>query len=159
MRPWRDWFKSNYTCFLERSLDVMREDHARQIRRITEENDKRLDDLKTAHAAERNHVIEENQKLLDELTKVRYVEKPALQSIKIGEDNTPPPTPSEIPQGTPWQRVQRKYALEQEAEAARKYVKPAEAPVPGVEGAPDGSVREGRVEAPLGKPSVDARPA
>ena len=31
MRPWRDWFKSNYVVFLERQVEMLRTDHALEI--------------------------------------------------------------------------------------------------------------------------------
>jgi hypothetical protein len=110
-------------------------------------------DLKKAHARELNRVISENQRLWDELTKVRYVETPALQRIQIGEDKTPPPTPSEDLGGlTPWERVRAKYIKEQEMQATRRYTTPAVSPDE-AGGTTDGSVREGRIETPQRQPS------
>jgi|GEM_PF-2739184 len=113
-------------------------------------------ELKKAHADELKRVIEEKQKLWDELTKVRYVETPALRQVQVNttEDSAPPPSPKlETPVGTPWQRVQRFYAEQQEAAARTRFTKPAEAPVKGETNGNDG---EGRDSAPLGKPSSNA---
>lgn len=106
-------------------------------------------ELKKAHAEELSRVIQENKKFWDELTKVRYVETPALRQVQLEEDRQPPPSPmTEIPVGTPWQRVQARYMKEQEEEARRRFVKPANAPV---EGAANGDDGERRDSAPLGE--------
>lgn len=110
-------------------------------------------ELKKAHAEELKRVIEEKQKLWDELTKVRYVETPALRQVQVNseKDDSAPPSPKfETPVGTPWQRVQKFYADQEERAAKVRLTKPAETPV---EGAQHGDAGDGRNSAPLGEPS------
>ena len=134
-----DVFTSRHTKFLEKEIERIRAEHKEE-----------LAGLKKVYEQQLSHAINENQKIFDELTKVRYVEQPALRNVHIGEDKTPPPKPSEqSEQGTPWQRVQRRYAQEQEMADKIRLTKPAEAPVG--EGESNGSLREGRIEAPLGQ--------
>lgn len=149
----RIW-KSNHVEWLEHTVVARDLQHATEIRTLREDFAQELQRLEKAHAEHLRYVIEENQKLRDDLDRTRLLLNPALQSVELPKERTEPPKPtaeSEI--GTPWQRLQRRHALNmielEKAERAKVNVVPV---APAVEGEHDGSVREGRIEAPLGEP-------
>ena len=110
-------------------------------------------ELKTAHAAELARVITESEKLRDDMDRLRLLITPALQGVELPKERTAPQPPSDIPTGTPWQRVQKREILKQEQDWARKHTKPAAAPL---EGESNGISSERRVDAPLGGESKPA---
>jgi len=108
-------------------------------------------ELKKAHAEELNHVIEENQKLRDDMDRLRLLVTPALQNVELPKERSAPPPPrTDVFVGTPWQRIQAREMQKQDEAATRKHVRPADYPL---EGEPNGSSSEGRVDAPLGRES------
>lgn len=119
-------------------------------------------ELKSAHAAELNRVIEENQRLKDDLDRFRLLLTPALQTVELPKEReareaAAPEPASEVFQGTPFQRLAKQVIAEQEKAAktgSRKYVKPADAPLP--QGESHGVSSEGRIDASLGGASKPA---
>src|SRR5689334_8396384 len=101
---WTKIFRSRHTIWLEQELLEMTARHAAamlQMQKKHEEEISRIEslnqtiqfeamrertELKKAHAEELNRAIEEKRKMFDELTKVRYVEKPALAQVQIGDE-------------------------------------------------------------------------
>lgn len=111
-------------------------------------------ELKKAHAEELNRVIEENQKLRDDIDRIRLLLTPALQNVELPKERSASPPPmTPVFTGTPWQRVQQREMAKQDAVAAAKHTKPAEAPLGGES---HGSSSERRVDAPLGGESKPA---
>jgi hypothetical protein len=165
---WRDFWKSSRVKWLENELVANKLLHSNQMRDLREAHDLEVARLQSVHESAREllekahadhlrYVIEENQKLRDDLDRTRLLLNPALQSVELPKERTEPPKPTEESEiGTPWQRLQRRHAHEMmeldKAERAKKSA-PILVPVaPAVEGEHDGSVREGRNEAPLGQP-------
>ena len=108
-----------------------------------------LAELKSSHATELIRVIEDKQRIWDELTKVRYVQTPALQNVRLEEDKTPPPSPQSSEYlGTPWQQVLARYEKEQQRADRVRYTAPVAA-----QGDANGMDSTGRIEPPLGQPS------
>lgn len=169
---WTRIFRSHHTEWLENEILEMairhqahtlwlQENHEKEIARLEALNlDAKVEalrersDLKKAHAQELSRVIEDNQKLHDDLDRTRLFLTPALQSVSLGTeaDRSSPPTPENVPTGTPWQRILNREMKKQEDEAKQRLTKPADAPV----GGSDGSNSEGRVEAPLSEQSQPA---
>lgn len=168
---WNGIFRSRHVVWLERELLEMvrrhmvamlelNKKHEEEISRIESLNQtiqfeamRERTELKKAHAEELSRVIQENKKLWDELTKVRYVETPALRQVQVNseKDDSAPPSPRlEAPVGTPWQRVQKFYAEQEERAAKVRFTKPAGTPV---EGETHGNDSDGRQSTPLGEPS------
>lgn len=110
-------------------------------------------ELKKAHAEELSRVIEENQRLKDDLDRFRLLLTPALQSVELPKEReareaTTPEPREEVFQGTPFQRMAKKFLAEQEKSSGKRYVRPADAPL--AQGESHGSTSEGRVDASLG---------
>ena len=102
---WRDWFKSAHTVWLEREIEQ----------------------LKKAHAQELSYVRTDNDKLRDELQRTRMLITPGLQGISLPhEEHDAPPEVSNVPTGTPWQRIKARMwdeelaRVRKEAEAAKE---------------------------------------
>lgn len=113
-------------------LDRLETRHAAEIQRIESLNQtiqyeamRELTEVKRAHAEELSRAINNLQKTQDELTKVRYVLNPALQTVDLEPDRTPPPSPSKkVFRGTPWQQVQQREMQLQDEEAAKRLTTP-----------------------------------
>lgn len=140
---WRDWFTSRHTQFLElqlrdtiiryeRELNEQRILHGREIDSLA----RVYTELKNAHAQQVSYVIQENAKLRDDLDRTRLFLTPALQSVQLRQDDSQPPPPSEVPTGTPWQRVLARELKAQEEQD--KFRKETTASVNGVPSAVDG---------------------
>lgn len=143
---WKNIFR--HTLWLEQECLRLREDHLRQI-----------DDLKKGYAAQVSYVIEENQRLKDDLDRFRLLLTPALQTVELPKEReareaAAPEPVEEIFTGTPFQRMAKKFLAEQEKSASKRFVKPADAPLP--QGESHGSTSEGRVDASLGGKSKPA---
>lgn len=166
-------FRSHHTEWMENQLvetvikyeayvQRLDENHEKEIARIEAMNldakvqaMRELSDLKKAHAQELSRVIEDNQRLRDDLERTRLYLTPALQSVSLGKetDRSSPPSPADVPTGTPWQRILRREIQKQEEEAKQRLTKPADAPVGG---SSNGSDSEGRNEAPQREQSQPA---
>lgn len=158
-------FRNRHVEWLEREILEMaarhaaadlqaQEKHREDIARIQSLNEtiqyeamRELAEVKKSHAAELNRVIEENQRLREDAKRLQLLVIPALKNIELEPDKTPPPSPSEVFAGTPWQRVLAREIAAQEKAARDRFTRPVPA-----EGATDGSSSEGRDEAPLGEP-------
>ena len=136
---WTRFFRSHHSEWLEEQFEKLKADHLREI-----------EDLKKAHAIELNRAIEDNARLREEAERIRLYLTPALQSVQLEPDRSAPPLPAEVPTGTPWMRILKREIARQEAEAAARVTKPAEAPV---KGESNGNAGEGRIEAPLSESS------
>jgi hypothetical protein len=115
---WTNIFRSRHSIWLEEQLREVRSQHEQELARVESLNQtiqfeamRERVELKKAHAAELTRVIEENQKLRDDLDRVRLLLTPALQSVELPKERTEPPKPTEIPVGTPWQRVQQEHRM------------------------------------------------
>jgi hypothetical protein len=140
---WRKLFLSHHSEWLEEQFEKLKVSHLRE-----------LEDLKKAHAEELKRAIEDNARLRDETERMRIYLTPALQSVSTVPDNSAPPSPApDAYTGTPWQRILKREIARQEAEAAARLTKPADAPV---KGESNGNAGEGRNEAPLREPSASA---
>lgn len=153
---WRNFWKSSHVEWLEQTVAALKMQANADVRDLRADHEKEIARLEKAHGEHLRYVIEENQKLRDDLDRTRLLLNPALQSVELPRERTEPPKPTEESEiGTPWQRLQRRHAHEMmeldKAERAKTSV-PILVPVaPAVEGENNGSVREGRVEAPLGQ--------
>lgn len=117
---WRNLFTSRHTLWLEQEFE----------------------NLKKAHAIELAHAITEADRYRDEAQRLRLYLTPALQNVQLDPDRSAPPSPAQdVDTGTPWMRILRKAQREQEEEAARKFTKPADAPVKGESNGNDGERR------------------
>jgi hypothetical protein len=87
-------FASRHTIWLEQELEKQEQRHREEIARIEK-----------AHALEIERAITISNELRDELTRTRYLLTPALQSVSLEPDNTPPAALSDENVGTPWQRI------------------------------------------------------
>jgi hypothetical protein len=115
---WTKLFQSHHEEWLEEQFEKLKADHAQQIT-----------DLKKAHADELNRAIEECARLRDEAQRIRLYLTPALQSVQLEPDKSGPPAPTEVPMGTPWQRILAREVAKQEKEWAARHVQPVETPV------------------------------
>ena len=123
----------------EREIDVLTKTHRDHVAGIEALNldasvtaMRTIADLKKAHGEELSRAIQEIAKLRDDLDRTRLALTPALQSVSLRPDDSAPPSPSEIPTGTPWQRILARELARQEQETAKPNVKPAESPDAGV---------------------------
>ena len=167
-------FRNRRAEWLERELQWQQERHQSEMNIKECEHEKHLFDvqslnqtiqyesmrerveLKKAHAEELFRVIEENQRLKDDLDRFRLLLTPALQTVELPKEReareaaAPEPKVDEFA-GTPFQRMAKQYIAEQEKSAktgSRKFVKPADAPLP--QGESHGVSSERRVDASLG---------
>jgi hypothetical protein len=104
--------------WLEKQLEFERANHIVEIAR-----------LEKAHAETLSRVIEERDRLRDDFQRLQFAERPSLQQIVLpskDQDNAPPPAPM-TPMGSPWQRRQALWAIEQEQAAKTETEKALEA--------------------------------
>jgi hypothetical protein len=87
-------WKLPHTKWLEKQIAESEARHEKEIAR-----------LEKSHAEQLKYAIEENERLREELTRTRYLLTPALQSVSLEPDNTPPAALSDENVGTPWQRI------------------------------------------------------
>ena len=167
-------FRSRHSLWLEDQLQQQQLRHIENLRFVRSSHESELArveslnqtiqfeamrervELKKAHAEELFRVIEENQRLKDDLDRFRLLLTPALQTVELPKEReareaaAPEPKVDEFA-GTPFQRMAKQYIAEQEKSAktgSRKFVKPADAPLP--QGESHGVSSERRVDASLG---------
>lgn len=117
--PWRDFFKSSHTLYLEKEVNRLHSFYTAFIA-----------DLKSAHAAERDRDISEISRLRSELDRLRLHLRlgppegrvPQASTESVADDQRQ--GKSELSYGgTPWQRVLQREMLAQE-QTAKVIVKP-----------------------------------
>ncbi len=125
---WRNFFKSSHTLWLEKEIDRLHSEHARQ-----------LTEQKNAYVQERERDISEISRLRAEVDRLRLFLRlgpPEVHAPQSEEEDTAHgQSPKEVSYaGTPWQRVLRRGIELQEEEAKRpKSPVPEPPPVPASE--------------------------
>jgi len=104
------WFVSRHTRWLEKEVERL---HAEIAER------------EKTHAEEMSRAITSNDRLRDELQRTRILLTPGIANVALPHEydaQTPDESLNvfEVPTGTPWMRLQAKYAKEQAEQEAKE---------------------------------------
>jgi hypothetical protein len=107
-------FQNQHIKLLQQIIQDERAAHAERVADLKEQ----IAQLKSTHAEEIKRVISDNADLRDELARTRLYLTPGLAGVSAKPDTSGPPAVADVPTGGAWQRVLKRYALE-DADAQR----------------------------------------